>query len=324
MSNLSGRKILMFCPSFYQYRDLIDKEINSLGADVFTYDERPLNSTWFKICLRLGLNKIVDSITENYYEDITLPKDDSEVTDVFVINAEAINKKIIESLKTRFIHAKFTLYMWDSIKNKKNVRDIIPLFDKTFSFDPKDCSECNSLNFEPLFYGHQFSKSNKEEDINVTFIGSIHSDRLKLVLDMFDYVDNSYMYLFSPSKLFSILKCIQYSLRIDTLNLISHEKLNVNTVSDIFGRSRCILDINHPDQNGLTMRTFEVLSAGKKLITTNSNIKKYEFYNENQIMVIGRNDQCHEQLSKFISTEFKENESFSKYRIDNWLKRILM
>ena len=39
-----------------------------------------------------------------------------------------------------------------------------------------------------------------------------------------------------------------------------------------------VLDINHLDQSGLTIRTFEALGAGKKIITTNSEIKKYPFY----------------------------------------------
>ena len=39
-----------------------------------------------------------------------------------------------------------------------------------------------------------------------------------------------------------------------------------------------VLDIEHPKQVGLTMRTFEVLASGRKLITTNRSIINHEFY----------------------------------------------
>ena len=50
--------------------------------------------------------------------------------------------------------------------------------------------------------------------------------------------------------------------------------MKINDIVSLYKESEVILDINHPGQNGLTMRTFEALGAGKKLITTNTEIKK--------------------------------------------------
>ncbi|MEK5777604.1 lipopolysaccharide biosynthesis protein, partial [Acinetobacter nosocomialis] len=61
-------------------------------------------------------------------------------------------------------------------------------------------------------------------------------------------------------------------------------------IVELYAKSNIILDISHPGQSGLTMRTFEAIGAGKKLITTNTNIKEYPFYNANNIFIISRDE----------------------------------
>ena len=56
-------------------------------------------------------------------------------------------------------------------------------------------------------------------------------------------------------------------------------------IISLISKSKAILDINHPSQVGLTMRTFETLGANKKLITTNENIKIYDFFDKENIDV---------------------------------------
>ena len=69
---------------------------------------------------------------------------------------------------------------------------------------------------------------------------------------------------------------------------LSFKSLNGDQIIELYNQSKVILDINHPGQKGLTMRTFEAIGAGKKLITTNSEIKKYPFYNKTNFLVIDR------------------------------------
>ena len=57
---------------------------------------------------------------------------------------------------------------------------------------------------------------------------------------------------------------------------------------DVVRSSRAVLDIQHFKQTGLTMRTLETLGAGKKLITTNPDVKEYDFYDEGRVMTIDR------------------------------------
>ena len=86
--------------------------------------------------------------------------------------------------------------------------------------------------------------------------------------------------------------------------------------------SYAVLDINDVMQNGLTIRTFEALFSGKKIITTNSSIVNYDFYDPKHILVIDRNDVV-------IPTEFFNDKTskieykcLDRYSAKGWIKDV--
>ena len=94
---------------------------------------------------------------------------------------------------------------------------------------------------------------------------------------------------------------------------------------EIYSRSSIILDIEHPNQQGLTMRTLESIGAGKKLITTSKSIQHYVFYNTNNIAIINR-DACDHQIdSRFCDCTYQEPDEsvYEKYTLRGWLKEVL-
>ena len=85
---------------------------------------------------------------------------------------------------------------------------------------------------------------------------------------------------------------------------------------------KCVIDIESPTQNGLTMRTIEMIGLKKKLITTNKDIVNYDFYNPNNILVCDRDNF---KIDKsFIETPYEElaKEIYEKYSLKGWLLQI--
>jgi hypothetical protein len=84
-----------------------------------------------------------------------------------------------------------------------------------------------------------------------------------------------------------------------------------------------ILDIEHPKQTGLTIRTLETLGARKKLITTNSSVKDYDFYRDSNICVVDRNDPVIPQC--FFDTPYQDvsDAIFNRYRLSGWMDEII-
>jgi hypothetical protein len=99
--------------------------------------------------------------------------------------------------------------------------------------------------------------------------------------------------------------------------------LNKNAVQEVFAQSSAILDIEHPNQNGLTMRTFETLGAGKKLVTTNPDIRNYDFFNEDNVFIIDRSDPVIPGM--YLERPFKKwsLDIMNRYSIAGWLEEIL-
>lgn len=62
-----------------------------------------------------------------------------------------------------------------------------------------------------------------------------------------------------------------------TKHKINFESLPSAKVVDAILSSAVVIDIHHPSQHGLTMRTIEAVGLNKKIITTNADIKKYNF-----------------------------------------------
>jgi hypothetical protein len=57
-------------------------------------------------------------------------------------------------------------------------------------------------------------------------------------------------------------------------------------LSKIVENSLIVFDVNDANQSGLTLRTLDTVCMGKKLITTNMNVKDYDFYSPANIYVM--------------------------------------
>ena len=75
-------------------------------------------------------------------------------------------------------------------------------------------------------------------------------------------------------------------------------------------------------QDGITLRPLEAFFLKKKLITNMKNIVKYDFYNSNNIFILGVDD--FNKISEFINSPFDDkdyNRIVEKYCFRGWLKR---
>ena len=106
-------------------------------------------------------------------------------------------------------------------------------------------------------------------------------------------------------------------------NTFSFDKMSAKDISKIVDESRIILDVQHPKQTGLTMRTIEMVGMNKKLITTNESIKKYDFYNTNNIAVVNRKNV--EISAEFLNAPYEplSPELYEKYSLKNWIFEVL-
>lgn len=330
MIDLKDKRVLLIAPAFFGYEKAISLKLQEWGALVDYYDERPTNSFWDKGLIRINKNILAQKI-DKYYNEIYSDVQKNVYDYIFVINIEAMPFKFLTQIRKLNGSAKFILYMWDSISNKKNTHKYISFFDVVYSFDKGDSSVFSSIRFRPLFYLDEYSllrEKCSEHIYDISFIGTAHSDRLVILETLKKAIEpynlNSYYYIYLHSKkLFYWNKLSNpffKNVKVDDCKYVS---LCKDEVLDIINKSNTILDIQHPKQTGLTMRTIEMLGAEKKIITTNLSIKEYDFYKPENIWILDRdNPIISADFFKLPYMPLKED-LYYKYSINGWLEEIL-
>lgn len=326
--SLNGKRVLMIAPSFFGYDYDIKHGLEELGAIVDFFKERPFDTSLKIIINRLGLKFIIKNDIEKYYADILEKVASNKYNYIFVIAPETMPKNFLFRVKKLNSDAITILYMWDSISNRKHVVTLLSDFDFVYSFDGGDVEKYKGTIFHPLFYNKTFDISTIrgseeiEKKYDITFIGTAHSDRANLIKRIFESGDyKKYLYLYCPSKiLFLCKKVFTNSYNEVTYNELFFSPIQKVEIRDIFIRSKSVVDIEHPKQSGLTMRTFELLGLKRKIITTNKNIMNYDFYHKNNVYVLERNNAI---ISKdFLDSPYVDikKEILEKYSLSSWLK----
>lgn len=330
--SIDGKKILFLAPAFFGYELKIKDKMEQLGASVDYYDARSVTGSLEKAFLKISPS-IFKNKTQRYFKEILISNTAKDYDYVFIVKCDMISKDILHEIKSVFKNAKFCLYLWDSIKNIPGVKDKLSFFDKVLSFDRDDVKNNTSIQFRPLFYIDEFKKKDLiSEDMrykyDLCFCGTVHSDRFRIIKEIEQYCTNKKYHFFTFLYLQS--RFVYWFYRITKKEFsntlvedFNYDKLCGSAISEIVKESRVVLDIQHPQQSGLTMRTIEMIGMEKKLITTNCDIINYDFYNPNNILVIPR-----ERISipeDFLSKEYDplEINIYQNYSIENWILEIL-
>ncbi|MCT7635638.1 hypothetical protein N5U36_09245 [Aliarcobacter butzleri] len=328
--DLNGKTILFLAPKFFGYEFEIKKELENFGAKVIFFDERPKNDFFTKAFIRLNLKSFISKKIDDYYKNIIQEIKDESIDYLFLVDVETVPLKFIEKTILMNPKLKVLTYFWDSVKNRKKSLEYLAYSNKFFSFDLKDAEADIRIEFLPLFYIDDYKNiANIENELvyDISFIGTVHSDRYKIIKKIEEQAKGldlkTYFYFYSPSKiLFFFQKLFKKDFKYIKWKDVSFKSLNKSDVINIIEKSKCIIDIQHPKQTGLTMRTIEMFGCKKKLLTTNIEIMKYDFYNTDNILLLDRNNP--KINVDFFGKEYKNltYDIYKKYSINQWLKTI--
>lgn len=323
-----GKRVLFLSASLFGYQNEIKKALEAKGAIVDYFDERPANTFFVKAMIRINRNFLAGYI-DKYHKKIIEQTQTNRYDFIFITKGESISSRTIHSLRKIHLQAKFVIYHWDSIANNKNAIETLPFFDKVFSFDKLDC-EKYSIEFLPLFFLEEYrevAQCKTQRDIDLLFIGTAHSDRYQLVQNIVAQFTKRglkhFLYIYFPSSvLYYKMKLFNKSLLGTRKSDFKYTPISKEQIINIYKRTNVIVDIQHPRQTGLTMRTIEVIGAMRKLITTNACIKEYDFYNENNILVVDRDNPV--VADSFLNSPYKQipKNIYEKYSIGNWINTI--
>lgn len=229
---------------------------------------------------------------------------------IITIKADFIDPEYIHKIKT---HSKKTVAFFnDSSKRCPKIKRVCHLFDKSYSFEKDDCK-----NLKMSFLTNWiFTKSDIKSQYLYEISNVSSMDKRFNILNSI----SSQLKEMSIKYKFIVLKN-KKNYKSESLEIVKN-KLSLEEINQLNKESQTLLDINRANQSGLSFRVFECLGYHKKLITTNEDIKNYDFYNPSNILIINKDN-------PIIDPEFfnKKYESISeniyyKYTINGWFKEI--
>jgi hypothetical protein len=293
---LRGRKILVISPRFFGYERRIVDNMVSRGATVEWLDERPGNSTALKALTRLSPSAMAP-LARRHYGRALARMAGRQFDDILLVNPESSTPDTIRRFRSQFAGSRLLLYMWDSFGNKprSDPRAFVGLFDRALTFDPVD-AEQYGISFRPLFYSEEPEpQAVSGQEFAFSFIGTIHSDRYRVLRAMCRQADEAglryFVYPFLQSRLvYWRFRFTKGEFRGTRPADFHFDGMAYPDVLRVMRSSTAIIDVEHPRQRGLTMRTLEVLGSGRKLVTTNPHIRSYPFFSEDRIWLLDRRE----------------------------------
>lgn len=327
--DLTGKRVLFIAPMFFGYEKLIQAELEAKGALVDYFNDRPDNSFLTKALIRVD-RRLLARKTNRYYDRVIESCRCNHYDYVLIIRGEAITSPMLRKLRLTQPSARLCLYLWDSMHYNPNARNILSKFDEVFSFDRADVDQNPRMEFLPLFYGREFERSahwQGQPVYDACFIGTIHTDRYKVLEKIIDSLQTRgrkvFVYCYYPSKtLFRLRSLIDPGFRRFAGKYITFTGMKLSDVVDRISESRAVIDVNRPDQLGLTMRSIEAIGAQRKLITTNFDIVNYDLFNSQSVLLVDREQPVIDNEFLLRTGSPFRDDIRDKYSVSAWVDRI--
>lgn len=286
--SLQGKKILFVGIGFYDYETAIREALERRGAEV-TYFNSAMRPYYSRLLARLRMAAAARYFLRRAMQE-KIKRLPAGFDIIFLLKGEGLCREDVDCLRAANPEARFVVYLWDSLVRHENRRMLLDSFPVIWSFDRKDCERYPQLKFRPLFFRDISPAVAKEYAL--TFVGWMHSDRLQIVRELAarlkkagkPYFFKLYIGKFSLWTKRHLTKTIRAADR----ELLITEPIGYADYQQAVARSYAVLDIAHPLQSGLTMRTIETLAAGCHVYTTNADITNYPQINPGSYTVIER------------------------------------
>lgn len=280
--DLAGRWILLIGIGFYDYEHSIATRLRERGAQLVVFQDQPPE---FQSGLRRLLQLNTEAVVARHEQRILEAAQLQSFDQVLVIKAVGLRLPFLKTLRAALPKSEFILYQWDSLARLEGIEDRLPLFDRVLTFDRKDALARPEMAFRPLFFRDiPPSTGTEKQDIDVAFVGWLHSDRLESARRMQAEAKalglSTFVYLYT-----GWLTWLKLLLRGQARN-VHPRTLPYEQLLTINRRARCIYDLPHALQTGLTMRTIETLGMSKKLFTTAQDVVNYDFYCPDNVRVV--------------------------------------
>jgi len=277
----------------YKYPTVLHKVLNFFTKTLFNYNLK-----------REHLNNVLLDITKNQKkQDVTL-----------IIKGDNLSISTIKEIKknTKYL----VTFLNDSMARYPRMKRVFPYFDKVYSFDPDDVAK-NGFNSITNYIYFDLNNLTPTKTKHCVFNISSLDKRSKTMPRFAAYFKNSkidYKLIAFSNKTHEELKDLNIE--------ITNKMYSLDEVFELVKKSEILLDLQRPNQKGLSFRILEGIGLNKKIITTNQDVINYDFYNPKNIAVVDSNNIT--ISSDFFKTPYEKIDPsiVKKYHISSWVNEV--
>ena len=213
--------------------------------------------------------------------------------------------KLTSYIKKNNPSLKLVFWYWNPVTPKNNAALNNKNIDEVWTYNRFDAKKYN-LKYSPQFYRQILDgrvSNGMVSDIDMIFLGK-DKGRKKILQGL------------EKNAVAMGLKC-DFTIVRKKKDKVGYEEYSYRVLG-----SKCIVDLVPNQECGLTLRPMEALFYKKKLITNYKDIVNYDFYDKENIFLLGKDDV--NKLVEFINSPYKEIDPriVDFYRYESWLKRI--
>lgn len=296
------------------------KEGSKISKKELTLFQRILRSIQYDLKINV-FSKYLDKVENKIYKSY-VDKLDIKYDYIFDFGGKA-KENCLKLLKEKY-KCNYILYMWDDLKYAKTVWETMNYYDKKYIFNNSETDKYG-FKYRPNFFVNEYRYNGEEKSIDIYYRGSLRDKKRTIILEaiedeMKDYrVDIS---LYAKGSYFKNIKKVhskEYFFNKCDSNYVQMKDLALK-----YKKSKVLIDIAYKNQSGLGLRPLEAIAANCKLITTNENIKNYEFYNENNILYLKEDLSNINEIKNFMGKEFVTftDEVKHRYSVDGFVDDI--
>jgi len=329
---LVGKKIVFLGGKTHDLHRPIKLTLESYGSTVIFFSERYVPTNIFEKALSRLKKDFYKERTVAYYLGILEETRSVAVDFLFVIRGQFVPEFFLVAFRKQHPDCIFIYYNWDSFKNAPNTRNMLHLYDRKFTFDPQDARKYG-MHFRPLYYPEDYVRIGPKGEVryDLLFIGAAHSDRYLVGFGLEKTLESNgrtaychYLVGRRDKWLYYFKKLFDKNFEHVDLSKLRLKSLSLNDILTLYEESNVVLDIHHPDQKGLTMRTFEAVGAKRKLITTNEEIRKFPFCTPNNVYILDRNNPRLDM--SFFDSPYQEiaEDLYRRLSISGWLYNLFV
>ncbi|KAA5535826.1 hypothetical protein [Paenimyroides baculatum] len=289
------------------------------GHEVTFLDLNAINYIYKSKWQRAGnfLNKVFfGKNIKKDYRNKTLIKRISELPKqdyVLIVNPNQFRNDIRLLLRNKTTN--FIAYNYDSLARIPLPENHNELFDKIFSFDIEDVQKNSYLTLLTNFI--YLDKLPYLQIQNKAFmILSKSYEREVLLSRIANIFDKKGIYNYE------FIVANPATKKVNKRIHLTEKHIKLDIVIDKMKNAEILIDLVRPNQTGLSFRIFEAMALQKKIITNNQTIKKYDFYNSNNILVI--NNQVDDIADEFLTKPYEEipEKIYYKYTLENFINTL--